>query len=246
MLQVVKLAGGGTLPYDKVCICSGATPKAVADHPAVLVLRDSDSVQALCRCVYKPAGSSAVNATSSGSTTCLYLALLAQPASICPLRLPSKTACLSPYTVMQLVFANQSGQGTSKMSPRQSHCLRLAEACPAACLRPCALCRRLPGVRRLVLVGNGGIALELAHSIRGVEVGLVLGVCSRVGAHHSCLGSSMCRGHRHQAVQLLQSRELLLCRLGFLNESHGCFGPGRHQATWFACITPTSQRTWPA
>eukprot|EP00891_Asterochloris_glomerata_P002918 jgi/Astpho2/2918/fgenesh1_pg.00050_%23_160_t len=75
-LDVVQLAGGDTLPYDKVCICSGATPKAVADHPAVLVLRDSDSVQAL----------------------------------------------------------------------------------------------RLPGVRRLVLVGNGGIALELAHSLRGVEV----------------------------------------------------------------------------
>ena len=33
-------------------------------------------------------------------------------------------------------------------------------------------------------MGNGGIALELAHSLRGVEVGVVLGVCSMLGAHH--------------------------------------------------------------
>ena len=44
------------------------------------------------------------------------------------------------------------------------------------------------------MVGNGGIALELAHSLRGVEVGLELGVCSRVDAHHLCLGSVMYRG----------------------------------------------------
>ena len=30
---------------------------------------------------------------------------------------------------------------------------------------------RLPGARRVVLVGNGGIALELAHALQGVEVG---------------------------------------------------------------------------
>ena len=125
MLQVVELAGGGSLPYDKICICSGATPKAVADHPAVLVLRDSDSVQALGRCVYKSAGSSVVNATSTGSIICLCLALLARPASGCPLRLPSMTACVRPYRAMQLRFANQSGQGTSRTCPRQSQCLRL-------------------------------------------------------------------------------------------------------------------------
>ena len=96
MLQVVQLAGGDTLPYDKVCICSGATPKAVADHPAVLVLRDSDSVQALCRHVHRLAGSCAVNATSTGSVICLCLALLALPASECPLRLPSEIACFRP------------------------------------------------------------------------------------------------------------------------------------------------------
>jgi hypothetical protein len=32
------------------------------------------------------------------------------------------------------------------------------------------LARRLPAARRVVLVGNGGIALELAHALRGVEV----------------------------------------------------------------------------
>lgn len=33
-----------------------------------------------------------------------------------------------------------------------------------------ALVRRLPGMRRVVLVGNGGIALEVAHSLTSVEV----------------------------------------------------------------------------
>lgn len=33
-----------------------------------------------------------------------------------------------------------------------------------------ALAKRLAGIRRVVLVGNGGIALEVAHSLTGVEV----------------------------------------------------------------------------
>ena len=97
VLQVVELAGGDTLPYDKICICSGATPKAVADHPAVLVLRDSDSVQALGRYVEQPVGSSAVHATSTGITICLCLALLSLPASGCTFHLPPNTAaCFRP------------------------------------------------------------------------------------------------------------------------------------------------------
>ena len=32
------------------------------------------------------------------------------------------------------------------------------------------LAARLPAARKVVLVGNGGIALELAHALRGVEV----------------------------------------------------------------------------
>ena len=78
-----------------------------------------------------------------------------------------------------------------------------------------------------MLVGNGGIALELAHSLRGVEVGVVLGVCSMAGAHHLCLGSSMCRGID---IKLRSSTRLLLCRLCVMTGSHGCPGPGRHQA----------------
>ena len=35
------------------------------------------------------------------------------------------------------------------------------------------LARQLPGMRRVVLVGNGGIALEVAHSLTGVEVVLL-------------------------------------------------------------------------
>lgn len=33
-----------------------------------------------------------------------------------------------------------------------------------------ALADKLPGLRRIVLVGNGGIALEIAHALSGVEV----------------------------------------------------------------------------
>jgi len=36
-----------------------------------------------------------------------------------------------------------------------------------------ALAHRLLGKRRVVLVGNGGIALEVAHALSGVEVSLV-------------------------------------------------------------------------
>jgi len=35
-----------------------------------------------------------------------------------------------------------------------------------------ALAHRLSGKRRVVLVGNGGIALEVAHALSGVEVSL--------------------------------------------------------------------------
>ena len=35
-----------------------------------------------------------------------------------------------------------------------------------------ALAHTLPGKRRVVLVGNGGIALEVAHALSGVEVSL--------------------------------------------------------------------------
>ncbi len=32
------------------------------------------------------------------------------------------------------------------------------------------LVSRLPSVRRIVLVGNGGIALELVHALQGMQV----------------------------------------------------------------------------
>jgi len=35
-----------------------------------------------------------------------------------------------------------------------------------------ALAKQLPGMRRVVLVGNGGIALEVAHALSGVEVSI--------------------------------------------------------------------------
>ncbi|KAG2499930.1 hypothetical protein HYH03_002217 [Edaphochlamys debaryana] len=87
------LAGGGSLPYHKLCIATGARPKALAvpggDHPCALTLRDTDSVQAR---------------------------------SYAPHR-----HC-SPHPPQELVS-------------------------------------RLRGGRRLLLVGNGGIALELAGAL---------------------------------------------------------------------------------
>ncbi|KAL0044297.1 hypothetical protein WJX82_009836 [Trebouxia sp. C0006] len=74
----VFLSNGKRLLYDKLCVCTGANPKAVANSPHVVVLRDQGTIEALAH--------------------------------------------------------------------------------------------RLPGKRRVVLVGNGGIALEVAHALSGVEV----------------------------------------------------------------------------
>ncbi|KAK9845833.1 hypothetical protein WJX81_003814 [Elliptochloris bilobata] len=74
----LRLQGGGGLPYDRLCLCVGATPRRLAEGPNVLVLRDCDSVASLAA--------------------------------------------------------------------------------------------RLNTARQVALVGNGGIALELAHALRGVEV----------------------------------------------------------------------------
>ena len=39
---------------------------------------------------------------------------------------------------------------------------------------------RLPDARRVVLVGNGGIALELVHALRGIEVSAAPWSCTFV------------------------------------------------------------------
>ncbi|KAK9800326.1 hypothetical protein WJX73_002466 [Symbiochloris irregularis] len=76
--NLVHTSTGSSVPYDRLCICTGASPKVVADSKHVLVLRDRDTVSDLQA--------------------------------------------------------------------------------------------RLPSARRTVLIGNGGIALELAHAMRGMEV----------------------------------------------------------------------------
>ena len=45
--KVLKLRDGRVLPYDKLCICTGASPKIVGRHPRVLTLRDTASAQQL-------------------------------------------------------------------------------------------------------------------------------------------------------------------------------------------------------
>ena len=56
-----------------------------------------------------------------------------------------------------------------------------------------ALAERLPGMRRVVIVGNGGIALEVAHALSGVEVSqwiwlgcLAVILCSATSSIASC------------------------------------------------------------
>ncbi|KAK3277346.1 hypothetical protein CYMTET_14636 [Cymbomonas tetramitiformis] len=44
--KTLSTSAGG-VPYDKLCICCGARPRVVADHPLVVTLRDTESVQAL-------------------------------------------------------------------------------------------------------------------------------------------------------------------------------------------------------
>jgi len=45
--KVLTLRDGRTVPFDKLCICTGARPKIVSDHARVLALRDTASVQEL-------------------------------------------------------------------------------------------------------------------------------------------------------------------------------------------------------
>jgi len=41
--KVLSLRDGRTVSFDKLCICTGATPKSVSDNPRVLTLRDTAS-----------------------------------------------------------------------------------------------------------------------------------------------------------------------------------------------------------
>lgn len=45
--KVLQLSDGRILPYDQLCICSGARPKVVSCHERIIALRDHDSVQDL-------------------------------------------------------------------------------------------------------------------------------------------------------------------------------------------------------
>lgn len=44
--KVVECKDGRTVAYDKLCICTGAKPKLIGeDHPAVLGIRDMESIE---------------------------------------------------------------------------------------------------------------------------------------------------------------------------------------------------------
>jgi NADPH-dependent 2,4-dienoyl-CoA reductase/sulfur reductase-like enzyme len=38
----VYLSGGDALPYDKLCVCTGAAPRLIVEHPLFLGLRDDE------------------------------------------------------------------------------------------------------------------------------------------------------------------------------------------------------------
>jgi NAD(P)H-nitrite reductase large subunit len=44
--KVVETSDGRRIPYDKLCICSGAKPKLIAEgHPRVIGIRDTESME---------------------------------------------------------------------------------------------------------------------------------------------------------------------------------------------------------
>lgn len=45
--HVAHLDDGGTIPFDKICLCCGAIPRVLVDHPCVVGLRDTESITAL-------------------------------------------------------------------------------------------------------------------------------------------------------------------------------------------------------
>ena len=46
ILQTAHLSNGQLVKYKKLCICSGGAPKLIAEnHPHVLGIRDTESVQ---------------------------------------------------------------------------------------------------------------------------------------------------------------------------------------------------------
>lgn len=45
--KTLRLRDGRTVPYDKLCICTGARPKIITSNPRVLTLRDTASAQQL-------------------------------------------------------------------------------------------------------------------------------------------------------------------------------------------------------
>lgn len=54
-----------------------------------------------------------------------------------------------------------------------------------------ALAKRLPGMRRIVLVGNGGIALEVAHTLTGIEVMGLIPLSNRFACCNCQYGASV-------------------------------------------------------
>lgn len=45
--KLLRLADGNVLQYDRICLCTGGSPKLVVHHPLVLGLRDTTTVQEL-------------------------------------------------------------------------------------------------------------------------------------------------------------------------------------------------------
>jgi NADPH-dependent 2,4-dienoyl-CoA reductase/sulfur reductase-like enzyme len=49
--HVAYLSGGAALPYDKLCVCTGATPRLLVPHPLFVGLRDDEvSGPVVARC----------------------------------------------------------------------------------------------------------------------------------------------------------------------------------------------------
>ena len=101
------------------------------------------------------------------------------------------------------------------------------------------LARRLPAARRAVLVGNGGIALELAHALRGLEVSPCPPCRPAPPQAHLCMACIQpflrIQHHAHPAAEACQrgmTAQHMLARMCGAQGGQTHCGVARGQVVW--------------
>ena len=150
-LQLVELSDGEKLKYDKLCLCTGATPKVSVLRPPSLSPR-SLLVSWLPPCLFPP---------SSSPPSLLVSSLLVS--------FPS-SPCFPLFFLLQLIAEGNPRviglRDTESVQVRGSsfHYHPIKYKSQSIFLPSIAVQEfqhKLSGARRIVVVGNGGIATEL-------------------------------------------------------------------------------------